>query len=191
MNLPAALLLLAFTGTVQGISWVDGDLSILRDPVVIGLGVFASAAPLAMFVDLWRRPRFAIKVVVLNTLAYLALFPVSVVGVLRGLVRPAEFLVTPKGATGAIALRRAASESRLEVAFGAGLLALGAGAFGPWGLASPLAIAALLTPLLMVGSRRPLVSGNRGGGGLSMGGMPFAGARTVSPSPSAPSEPGD
>ena len=191
VNLPATLLLLAFLGTVQGISWADGDLSVFRDPVVIALGVFTSVAPLAMFVDLWRRPRFAIKVVVLNTLAYLALFPVSVVGVLRGLVRPAEFLVTPKGATGAIALRRAASESRLEVAFGAGLLALGAGAFGPWGLASPLAIAALLTPLLMVGSRRPLVSGNRGGGGLSMGGMPFAGARTVSPSPSAPSEPGD
>ncbi len=156
VNLPAALLLLAFLGTVQGISWADGDLSVLRDPIVIGLGVFASAAPLAMFVDLWPRPRFAIRVVILNTLAYLALFPVSVVGVLRGLVRPAEFLVTPKGTTGALSLHRAASESRLEVAFGAGLLALGASAFGPWGLASPLAIAALLAPLLMTRSRRSL-----------------------------------
>ena len=164
VNLPAALLLLAFTGTVQGISWVDGDLSILRDPVVIGLGVFASAAPLAMFVDLWRRPRFAIKVVVLNTLAYLALFPVSVVGVLRGLVRPAEFLVTPKGTTGALSLHRAASESRLEVAFGAGLLAFGAGAFGPWGLVSPLAIAPLLAPLLMTRSRRSLNRTRTAGG---------------------------
>lgn len=157
VNLPAVFLLVAFLGAVQGMRWSGGDLAVFRDPVVIALGTFASLAPLVMFADLFRRPGFALKAIAVNTAAYIALFPVSVVGVLRGLFRPAEFLVTPKGTQGPIRLVTAARQSRVEVAFGLLLLTLGYQAFGPWGLASPLALAALGVPLLLWASRRAIV----------------------------------
>jgi len=43
------------------------------------------------------------------------------------------------------------------VAFGLALLALGFQAFGPWGVASPLALAALGVPILLWASRRALI----------------------------------
>ena len=157
VNLPAVFLLVAFLGAVQGWRWSGGDLAVFRDPIVVALGAFASLAPLVMFADLFRRPAFALKAMVVNTAAYIALFPVSVVGVLRGLLRPAEFLVTPKGSQGPLGLASAARQSRVEVAFGLGLLALGFQAFGPWGVASPLAFAALGVPILLWASRRALI----------------------------------
>ena len=156
VNLPGVLILLAFLASVQLLYWADWDLPVFKDPLVIAMGLFASLAPLTMFVDLWRRPAFALKVVILNTIAYLALFPVSVHGVLLGAARPAQFLVTPKGTKGRMGLRRAASASRLEIAFGTSLLGLGVATLGPWGLASPLAVVTLLAPVMMVASRRPL-----------------------------------
>jgi len=157
INLPAVFLLVAFIGAVQGWRWSGGDLAVFRDPIIIALGAFASLAPLAMFADLLRRPAFALKAIIVNTATYIALFPVSVVGVVRGLLRPAEFLVTPKGVQGPLSLASAARQSRVEVAFGLALLALGFQAFGPWGVASPLALAALGVPILLWASRRALI----------------------------------
>jgi len=157
INLPAVFLLVAFLATAQGSRWLGVELAVFRDPVVVALGAFASVAPLAMFADILRRPWFAVRAILVNTVAYVALFPVSVVGVLRGLALPAQFLVTPKGSAGALTLRSAAREARAELAVGAALLALGYGAFGPWGLASPLALSALCSPLLMVASRSGLL----------------------------------
>jgi len=156
VNLPAVFLLVAFFAAVYGSHWANVSMAAFRDPVVIGLGVFASLAPLAMFIDLFRRPGFALKAIVVNTAAYLALFPVSVVGVLRGVSRPAEFLVTPKGTKDRLTLRRAIREARVEVAFGGAMLLLGILAFGPAGATSPIGWAALGTPLLMVSSRAAL-----------------------------------
>jgi len=160
INLPAVFLLVAFLATAQGSRWLGVELAVFHDPVVVGLGVFASIAPLAMFLDVLRRPWFAVRAILVNTVAYVALFPVSVVGVLRGLSLPAQFLVTPKGAEGVLTLRSAAWEARVELLIGGGLLALGYGAFGPWGLASPLALSALCAPLLMIASRSSLLRQN-------------------------------
>ena len=157
INLPAVFLLVAFLATAQGSRWLGVELAVFHDPVVVGLGAFASIAPLGMFVDILRRPWFAVRAILVNTVAYVALFPVSVVGVLRGLSLPAQFLVTPKGSHGALNLRSAAWEARVELLIGGALLALGYGAFGPWGLASPLALSALSAPILMVASRRSLL----------------------------------
>lgn len=158
VNLPAVFVLLAFLALVQGAYWAGWSLAVFADPIVIALGAFASLAPLAMFVDLWRRPLFALKAIILNTVAYLALIPVSVHGLLLGLARPAEFLVTPKGVRGPFRLRRAVWETRLEIAFGTALLGFGMAARGPWGLVSPIAIVAFLAPLLLAASRRTLTS---------------------------------
>ncbi len=157
INLPAVFLLVAFLATAQGSRWLGIELAVFNDPVVIALGAFASIAPLVMFLDLMRRPWFAARAILVNTVAYVALFPVSIVGVLRGLAVPAQFLVTPKGSEGTLSLRSAVREARPELVIGGALLALGYGAFGPWGLASPLALAALCAPLLMVASRRSLL----------------------------------
>ena len=135
--------------------WVLDDST--RPDVRAEIDAFASIAPLGMFVDILRRPWFAVRAILVNTVAYVALFPVSVVGVLRGLSLPAQFLVTPKGSHGALNLRSAAWEARVELLIGGALLALGYGAFGPWGLASPLALSALSAPILMVASRSSLL----------------------------------
>jgi hypothetical protein len=161
INLPAVFLLVAFLATAQGSRWLGIELAVFHDPVVVGLGAFASLAPLAMFVDILRRPRFAVRAILVNTVAYVALFPVSVVGVLRGLSVPAQFLVTPKGSGGALTLRSAAWEARPELLIGGALMALGYGAFGLWGLVSPLALSALTAPFLMVASRRSLLRQKR------------------------------
>ncbi len=159
VNLPAVLLFLGFLLSVNLLRWTGADLSLFVDTSVVALSLLASLGPLAMFVDLWRRPGFALKVIVLNTIAYLALFPVSVYGMLQGIARPAEFFVTPKGVKGHLPLGRAISETRMEIAAGAALLAVGTTGMGPAGLASPLAIAALLTPILMTTSRSSLLRG--------------------------------
>ncbi|OGS48631.1 MAG: hypothetical protein A3K68_06200 [Euryarchaeota archaeon RBG_16_68_13] len=156
VSLPGVFVLLAFLAIVHGLQWAGWGLPVFDDPVVMGLGLFASFAPLTMFVDLWRRPVFALKAVVLNTVAYLGLVPVSVHGLLLGVARPAEFLVTPKGARGPLCVCKAAFDTRLEIAFGMTLLGLGVATLGPWGLVSPIAVVALLAPLLMVVSRRSL-----------------------------------
>ncbi|HKZ64269.1 MAG TPA: hypothetical protein VJ400_07495, partial [Thermoplasmata archaeon] len=95
--------------------------------------------------------------IAVNTVAYVALFPVSIVGVLRGLARPAEFLVTPKGAEGPLRLRTAAQAARVELITGGVLLVLGYAPFGIYGLISPLALCALLSPVLMAASRTSLL----------------------------------
>ena len=157
INLPAVFLLVAFLATAHGSRSLGIDLAVFHDPIVVGLGAFASIAPLAMFADVLRRPWFAARAILVNTIAYVALFPVSIVGVLRGLLHPAQFLVTPKGSEGVLPLRAAAWEARVELLMGGGLLALEYGAFGPWGLASPLALSAMCAPLLMVASRGSLL----------------------------------
>jgi len=157
VNLPAVFLLVAFLATTQGSQWLGVSLAAFRDPVVMALGAFASLAPLTMFAGLLRRPWFAAKAIAVNTVAYVALFPVSIVGVLRGLARPAEFLVTPKGAEGPLRLRTAAQAARVELITGGVLLVLGYAPFGIYGLISPLALCALLSPVLMAASRTSLL----------------------------------
>ncbi len=159
VNLPAVLLFLGFLLSANFLRMTGADLSLFTDTSVVALSLLASLGPLAMFVDLWRRPRFALKVILLNTIAYLALFPISVYGMLRGLARPAEFFVTPKGVRGRLPMVRAIAETRMEIMAGIALLAVGTTGMGPAGLASPLAIAALLTPLLMASSRSSLIRG--------------------------------
>jgi len=153
LNLPSALLLLGFVLAVQGL-WRAGEVTLLTDPVLLTLGVLAGAAPLCVFADLFRRPGFAIKTIAINTFAYLALFPLSVVGVLRGLVRPAQFVVTPKGPGWSQGVGATLKESVVDMAFGVGLLSLGYQIGGTVGLLSPLALASLASPALILASGR-------------------------------------
>jgi len=161
LNLPAVFLLVGFLVAAQGVRWVGGAVLPFSDPVVMGLSAFASLAPLAMFADLARRPLFAAKAILVNTVAYVALFPVSILGVLRGMARPAEFLVTPKGRAGPLRLREALALSRFDVACGLLLLGVGYVGFGMWGLAQPIALSAVSAPLLIWSTRRALRSLDR------------------------------
>ena len=89
-----------------------------------------------------------VKVIAVNTLAFLALFTSSIKGALKGLVLPAQFLVTPKSAVGK-SLGRSLLESWPEVAVGVSLEVLGLIGSEFYGFFSLLALSSILTPFLI------------------------------------------
>jgi hypothetical protein len=111
-----------------------------------------------MFSELVRKPMMLVKVIAVNTVAFLALFTSSIKGALKGLILPAQFLVTPKSAVGK-SLGRSLLESWPEVTVGLLLEVMGLVTSEFYGFFSLLALSSILTPLLIYFSAKVLRHG--------------------------------
>jgi cellulose synthase/poly-beta-1,6-N-acetylglucosamine synthase-like glycosyltransferase len=158
LNLPAALIFLTFLVTLSGASFMGINVPLMQTPSIVFISIVSSFAPLLMFSELVSKPLTLVKVIAVNTVAFLALFTSSIKGVLKGLVQPAQFLVTPKSIVSKT-LGRSLLESWPEVTVGLLLEVMGLIGSEFYGFFSLLALSSILTPLLIYFSAKVLVRG--------------------------------
>jgi cellulose synthase/poly-beta-1,6-N-acetylglucosamine synthase-like glycosyltransferase len=148
LNLPAALIFLIFLVTLSAAGFLGIRVPLMQTPSIAFVSIISSFAPLLMFSELISRPLMLLRVIVVNTVAFLALFTSSIKGALKGLVQPAQFLVTPKSIVGKT-LGRSIIESWPEVTLGLMLELMGFIGSEFYGFFSLLALSSMLTPLLI------------------------------------------
>lgn len=155
LNLPASLIFLTLLVTLSAAGFMGVQVPLMQTPSIVFISIVSSFAPLLMFSELIVKPLTLVKVIAVNTVAFLALFTSSIKGALKGLFLPAQFLVTPKSAVGK-SLGRSLLESWPEVTVGVLLEALGLIGSEFYGFFSLLALSSILTPLLIYFSAKVL-----------------------------------
>ncbi len=158
LNLPASLIFLTFLITLSAAGVMGIRVPLMQTPSIVFISIVSSFAPLLMFSELVRKPMMLVKVIAVNTVAFLALFTSSIKGALKGLILPAQFLVTPKSAVGK-SLGRSLIESWPEVTVGLLLEVMGLVTSEFYGFFSLLALSSILTPLLIYFSAKVLRRG--------------------------------
>jgi hypothetical protein len=117
------------------------------------MGVIASTSPLLMFLDCLSKPLLWLKIVVINTVSFLALYPISIKGVARGLVSPATFLVTTKHQKPRMSFSEAVVLTRFELVMGILLLLLHGLTLNLRTIFSPIGLVPFLAPVLVYTSQ--------------------------------------
>lgn len=153
LNLPASLIFLAFLVTLSIADILRIQVPLMQQPSIVFISIISSFAPLLMFSELVSKPLTLVKVIAVNTVAFLALFTSSIKGVVKGLFQPAQFLVTPKSIVRKT-LGRSLLESWPEVTVGVLLEVMGLISSEYYGFFSLLAISSMITPLLIYFSGR-------------------------------------
>ena len=160
LNLPASLIFLTFLIILSAVNLMRIPVPFLQSLSLVFLSIVSSFAPLLMFSELINHPIMLLKVIAVNTVAFLALFTSSIKGALKGLFLPAQFLVTPKSAVRKTLLG-SVHESLPEIALGLLLVILGLISSGFYGFFSLIAISSILTPLLVYFSANVLGQSTR------------------------------
>jgi hypothetical protein len=106
-----------------------------------------------MFLDCLSKPLLWLKIVVINTVSFLALYPISIKGVARGLVSPATFLVTTKHQKPRMSFSEAVVLTRFELVMGILLLLLHGLTLNLRTIFSPIGLVPFLAPVLVYTSQ--------------------------------------
>lgn len=153
LNLPTVILLLGFIVASSLLEMMGQNVILFQDPIFILMGVIASTSPLLMFLDLLSHPLLWLKIVIINTASFLALYPISIKGVAQGLVSPAKFLVTTKHGKPRMSILEAIVLTRFELGIGLMLLLLHGLTLNLGNIFSPIGLVPFLAPVLVYTSQ--------------------------------------